>query len=213
MKEKLLAVLKPLVASKGLSKEEVEGLADIAVKNLTETSTDEEIKNVADGLVSYADLIQKAGNRMVTAVEKKYEGWIDPKKNPEPPKPNPKQEPNPNDPPKSLTQEEIQALIQKGIEDGLKPMREKEEQARLSKILMSHEKVAKMPDFFKKNYKLEKEEDLEATVTQMEADYAAAKAEMIKSGEFAEPPQGGNGGGDTDDLIKLMEEAAKTTAQ
>ena len=72
MKEKLLAILKPLVASKGLSKEEVEGLADIAVKNLTETSTDEEIKNVADGLVSYADLIQKAGNRMVTAVEKKY---------------------------------------------------------------------------------------------------------------------------------------------
>ena len=59
MKGKVLTILKPLLASKGFSKEELESLAEIAAKNLTEASTEEEINNAASGIIPYADVMQK----------------------------------------------------------------------------------------------------------------------------------------------------------
>lgn len=198
MKGKVLTILKPLLASKGFSKEELESLAEIAAKNLTEASTEEEINNAASGIIPYADVMQKVGNRMVTSVENKYRGWIDPKSI------EPKPEPKPQEP-KGLTPEDIQKLISEGIEAGLRPYREREEKQRLQTLLYSHEKVKSVPDVFRNKYSIEKEEDLEVVATQMENDYTALKQSLINSGEFAAPPQSGNGAGDVDDLITALQ--------
>lgn len=139
---------------------------------------------------------------MVTSVENKYRGWIDPKSIE--PKPESKPEPKPQES-KGLTPEDIQKLISEGIEAGLRPYREREEKQRLQTLLYSHEKVKSVPDVFRNKYSIEKEEDLEVVATQMENDYTALKQSLINSGEFAAPPQSGNGAGDVDDLITALQ--------
>lgn len=210
MKEKVLAILKPLVASKGFKKTELEGLADIVAKNLTDASTDEEINNAVSGVLPYADLMQAVGNRYVSEIEKKYEGWIDPKKNPPTP-------PTPPAPPvedkKAPTMEEIQKMIQDGINAGLKPYREKEESERLRSILYANDKVKSIPESFRSRYTLDKEENLDTLASQMETDYAALKQELLKSGEFAAPPSGGGGAGSSDDLIAALQAMGAKASQ
>lgn len=204
MKQKVLKAIKPLLSSKGLSEQELESLAEIAAKNLTETSTDEEIQNVCNGLIPYADVMQRMSNRMVTAAVKKFEGWVDPKTIEPEPQPQPKPEPQPKP---GLTQEEIQKLIADGIAAGLKPFQEANERQRLSSMLNSHEKVKGIPEAFRAHYVLEKEEDLESMATRMESDYTAVKQSLIQSGEFAPAPQGSKTG-DTDDLIERLHQMA-----
>lgn len=206
MKGKVLTILKPLLASKGFSKEELEGLAEIAAKNLTDASTEEDINNAVSGIVPYAELMQKVGNRMVTSVENKYKGWVDPKTI-EPKK----TEPEPKPEPKGLTAEDIQKLISDGIEAGLKPYREREEKQRLQTLLLSHDKVKSVPEVFRSKYALDKEENLETVAAQIESEYTALKQSLLTSGEFVAPPQSGNGGaGEVDDLIsKLQNMGAK----
>lgn len=202
MKEKVLNLLKPLLAAKGFNKEELEGLADIASKNLTDASTEEEINNVVNGIVPYADMMQRVGNRYASTVEKKYEGWVKPQSNPEPPKPN--------EPPKpvestGMTPEDIQKLVDEKVQAVLKPYQERDEKQRLQNLLYSNEKVKSIPDVFRNKYSLEKEEDLDNVVTQIETDYAALKQSLVTSGEFATPPASGNGTGDSDDLISALQ--------
>lgn len=201
MKSKVLAVLKPLLANRGFNKEELEGLAEIAVKNLNEASTDEDINNVVNGVIPYADLMQKVSNRMVTSVEHKYKGWINPN---DVPKPDPTPEPPKKDEPKGLSMEDIQKMIADGISEGLKPYKEREEKQRLQTLLYSHEKVKAVPEEFRNLYSLNKEEELETVASRMEADYTAIKQALIKSGEFVAPPQQGSGASETDDLVNML---------
>ena len=147
MKQKVLSLLKPLLASKGFSKEELEGLAAIAAQNLNEASTDEEVNNAVSGVVPYADMMQRVANRMVSTVETKYKGWVDPSK-----VTDSKTEPTP-EPKPTFSMDDIQKLIAKrvseGIEAGLRPIREKEEKQRLQSILYAHEKVKSVPEAFR----------------------------------------------------------------
>lgn len=210
MKERLLTVLRPLVANKGLSKEEVEGLAAAFVGNLSETSTDDDVRNVANSANAIAELMQKSSSRQVSAVEQKYKDYVpkpkdDPKPDPEPKKPEPTA---------GLTAEQIQKMIADGIAAGLKPVNEAKEKERLQTLLFANEKVSKIPEFFRKGYSLDKEEDLDSVVLKMETDYAAAKQEMLKSGEFVAPPTPPQSQDvETDDLInrlhKMAEEGTK----
>lgn len=194
-------MLKPMLASKGFSKEELEGLAAIAAQNLTEASTEEEINNAVGGVVPYAEMMQKVANRMVTSVESKYKGWVKPTDvEPKSKTHEPIVEPKPASP----TMEEIQKLISDGIAEGLRPYREKEERNRLQSILNSHDKVKSVPESFRSRYSLEKEEDLETVASQVESDFASLKQELLKSGEFTAPPQGGGGAGESDDLIQRL---------
>ena len=206
MKQKVLDILKPLVASKGFKRTELEGLAELIAKNLDDASTDEEINNAVSGILPYAELMQKIGNRYAADIEKKYEGWVKPTSTQEPPAP-----PVDDKQPKGLTAEEIQDLIAEGIANGLKPYQEREEKNRLQNLLFSNEKVKSIPESFRSRYTLDKEENLDALATQMENDYANLKQELLKSGQFAEPPATG-GGGNSDDLIaafKGMSERAQ----
>lgn len=203
MKQKVLSLLKPLLASKGFSKEELEGLATIAAQNLSEASTDEEINNAVSGVVPYADMMQRVANRMVSTVETKYKGWVDPSKVVEP-----KTEPT-TEPKTTFSMDDIQKLIaervSEGIEAGLRPIREKEEKQRLQSILYAHEKVKSVPEAFRCKYTLDNEDNLEVVASQMESDYTALRQELIKSGEFATPPQQGGMVGETDDLIQQFQ--------
>ena len=56
MKQKVLDILKPLVASKGFKRTELEGLAELIAKILDDASTDEEINNAVSGILPYAEL-------------------------------------------------------------------------------------------------------------------------------------------------------------
>ena len=198
MKQKVLSLLKPLLASKGFSKEELEGLATIAAQNLNEASTDEDVNNAVSGVVPFADMMQRVANRMVSTVEAKYKGWVDPSKVEPTPEPKP-----------AISMDDIQKMIaervSEGIEAGLRPIREKEEKQRLQSILYAHEKVKSVPEAFRSKYTLDSEDNLEVVASQMENDYTALRQELIKSGEFATPPQQGGMVGETDDLIQQFQ--------
>lgn len=210
MKTKVLSKLRTLYADKGLAKEELESLAEALAKNLKADSTDEEVSNAASGAAPYVEIMQKLGNRMVTSTSKKYEGYVSPeelarqieaakKQNTEPPTP-PTQ-------PQGMTPEEIQKLISDGIAAGLAPYKEKEEKERLANLLLSDERVKSVPEAFRRNYTLEKEDDLEAVASKIETEWAATKQSLITSGVFAAPPQQANQQTETDDLIALMQKA------
>lgn len=206
MKAKVLAQLKTRFASRGFSKETLEGLAEIAVKNLTDESTEDDIKNAVSGLDGIAEIMQKESNRMVTAAVKKFDGFISPD-DPRVKKDEVQNDKDDKQKPQGMTNEEIAALIKSGIEEGLKPYKEREERTRLSGLLSAHDKVKNIPAAFRSRYTLDDETKLEELASQMENDYAALKQEIVKSGEFVAPPTRGNGGNveSDDDLIEFMQ--------
>ncbi len=87
IQERVLAALKPVVASKGFGEKTVEGLATNLAASLTDESTDEEISNAINGASTYFNLMQSENTRYVNE-------WR--KKNPTPANPNPA--PNPTNP-------------------------------------------------------------------------------------------------------------------
>jgi hypothetical protein len=68
MKQKLLPLLKPKMASKGFDQETLESIADLLANNLTEESTEEEINTAIDSFMPQASLMQSAINRSVNKV-------------------------------------------------------------------------------------------------------------------------------------------------
>lgn len=214
MKSKIIELLRPLVASKGLNKEELESLAEIGAKNLTAESTAEEIESVTQSLVPYADLMQRVGNRLVSATEKKYEGWVKPDPKPTTtadtkPQEKPKQAEEPS---KGITAEEIKKMVAEAVAGSLQPFKNEQEQKRLNSLLRSHDKVKGLPitDAFMRGYKVEKEEDIESIATQIEKDFLEQQQALINSKRVAAPPMGNeNGLGETDDLIEQMKNMTK----
>lgn len=206
MNEKILKMLKPLVADKGLNKDELESLANIAGKNLTDASTDEEISDVVNGITPFVELMQKVGNRYATAIEDKYKGWVNPngakqaqsksevtaKKN--------EQETAP-----AFTADDIQKLIEAKVAERMKPFELQAEAKRLKSLLDGNERIKNIPLSFRQNYHLEKEEDLESVANKIESDYAALKQEQLRSGEFVAPPTSSQLADDNDALIDKLQ--------
>jgi len=212
MKEKLLKQLKPLLADKGLSKDELESLAEIAAKNLTDESTEEDVNNVIDSVKPYVDLMQRVGNRYATTTEKKFKGWVKPEpKEVENATANtePKKEVESNQ--KPFSAEEIAKLIEQQVSERMKPFEQAAEAKRLRSLLDSNEKVKSIPEAFRRNYTLDKEEDLDDLANRIETDYTALKQELVKSGEFVTPPERSDAGGDNDDLINQLQAMTKET--
>lgn len=208
--ERVLAAAKTSFAKYGFKREELAKISGLIAANLKEESTDEEISTALKNNEGYAEMMQSVYNRGVTETNKKYEGYVKPEP-PTPPTP-PVPPTEPPVPPSGLTAEQVQKMISDGIAAGLKPYKEKEERERLNNLLQTSDKLKDVPEVFRKQYHLEKEEDLDNVLTKITNDYTALKQTMVSSGQFVEAPTPSALESEDDDFRKMMEASANRIA-
>ena len=208
--ERVLAAAKTSFAKYGFKREELAKISSLIVANLKEESTDEEISTALKNNEGYAEMMQSVYNRGVTETNKKYEGYVKPEP-PTPPTP-PVPPTEPPVPPSGLTAEQVQKMISDGIAAGLKPYKEKEERERLNNLLQTSDKLKDVPEVFRKQYRLEKEEDLDNMLTKITNDYTALKQTMVSSGQFVAAPTPSALESEDDDFRKMMEASANRIA-
>ncbi len=204
--------MKTSYAKYGFKKEELNQLADIISKNLTEESTDADIAASLTASEGFAQMMQTVYNRGVSETNDKFKNYI-PK--PAEPKPEPKPQPTPA-PDTPLTLEAVQKMIQeanankqKEIDDAVNkaitPLLQREETARLRSLLQGHEKLKAIPEVFRNNYTLDKEENLDALAAKIESDWTTTKQALVASGQFVEAPPKADPQSETDDFVKMMQ--------
>lgn len=208
--ERVLAAAKTSFAKYGFKREELAKISNLIAANLKEESTDEEISTALKNNEGYAEMMQSVYNRGVTETNKKYEGYVKPEP-PTPPTP-PVPPTDPPVPPSGLTAEQVQKMISDGIAAGLKPYKEKEERERLNNLLQTSDKLKDVPEVFRKQYHLEKEEDLDNVLTKITNDYTALKQTMVSSGQFVAAPTPSALESEDDDFRKMMEASANRIA-
>lgn len=208
--ERVLAAAKTSYAKYGFKREELAKISNLIAANLKDESTDEEISTALKNNEGYAEMMQSVYNRGVSETNKKYEGYVKPEP-PTPPTP-PVPPTEPPVPPSGLTAEQVQKMISDGIAAGLKPYKEKEERERLNNLLQTSDKLKDVPEVFRKQYRLEKEEDLDNMLTKITNDYTALKQTMVSSGQFVEAPTPSVLESEDDDFRKMMEASANRIA-
>jgi hypothetical protein len=225
MKQKVIAAIKPLVADRGLKAKEIENLAEsyIALKGLTDASTDEEVSNAitADGsaIKSLAATIQSAVSAADTAaaarIEAKYKDYVKPE-----PKPSGDETPKPKDADNVQLPAELKAILDAQRKEvtalqsqlaQLNELRAKDaaeaEANRLRSLFESDERVKKLPDFWRERYTLDKAENLDTLAQRAESEWASKRQELYKAEGITPPPTGNNiqrGAGDATDLIAKL---------
>lgn len=215
IKERVLGTMKTTYAKYGFKKEELNKLADIVATNLTEEATDDDVTNAITNAEGYAQMMQSVYNRGVSETSDKYKGYV----------PKPAEPPKPTEPPVSgLTLEEVQKLIseanankQKEIDEAVSkamaPILEKERASQLANMLQGHDKLKTIPQKFRSKYILDKEDNLDIMVSQIEKDWAETKQELISSGVFVEAPPKADPQSETDDFVKMMEGFAQRNSE
>ena len=191
IKEKVLASCKTSFAKYGLKKDELAKLVDqiVAGRGLTDESTDENVTEAITAVEPYVGMMQAAFNRAVSETAKKYEGWVDPKATPTPPVPPATETP--------LTAEAVAKMIaevkndqQKAVNEAvaaaLAPYKEREERTRLAALLQSNEKLKNVPEVFRSRYQLDKEENLDSVVEQINNDFTTMKQALVADGTASE---------------------------
>ena len=217
IKEKVLASCKTSFAKYGLKKDELAKLVDqiVAGRGLTDESTDEDVTEAITAVEPYVGMMQAAFNRAVSETTKKYEGWVDPKATPTPPT----KTPAPPVPPTTeapLTAEAVAKMIaevkndqQKAVNEAvaaaLAPYKEREERTRLAALLQSNEKLKNVPEVFRSRYQLDKEENLDSVVEQINNDFTTMKQALVADGTFVSAPKTSTPQSEQDDFIKRME--------
>lgn len=224
IKEKVLASCKTSFAKYGLKKDELAKLVDqiVAGRGLTDESTDEDVTKAITAVEPYVGMMQAAFNRAVSETTKKYEGWVDPKATPTPPTSTPA----PPVPPATetpLTAEAVAKMIaevkndqQKAVNEAvaaaLAPYKEREERTRLAALLQSNEKLKNVPEVFRSRYQLDKEENLDSVVEQINNDFTTMKQALVADGTFVSAPTTSTPQSEQDDFIKRMEGFAQRNA-
>lgn len=217
IKEKVLASCKTSFAKYGLKKDELAKLVDqiVAGRGLTDESTDENVAEAITAVEPYVGMMQAAFNRAVSETAKKYEGWVDPKATPAPPVPPTTETP--------LTAEAVAKMIaevkndqQKAVNEAvaaaLAPFKEREERTRLAALLQSNEKLKNVPEVFRSRYQLDKEENLDSVVEQINNDFTTMKQALVADGTFVSAPTTSTPQSEQDDFIKRMEGFAQRNA-
>ena len=211
--ERVLAAAKTSYAKYGFKREELTKISNLIAANLKDESTDEEISTALKNGEGYAEMMQSVYNRGVSETNKKYEGYV----KPEPPASStttpPPAQTETTPPPSGLTAEQVQKMISDGIAAGLKPYKEKEERERLDNLLQSSDKLKDVPEVFRRQYRLEKEEDLDNMLTKITNDYTALKQTMVSSGQFVAAPTPSALESEDDDFRKMMEASATRIAE
>lgn len=209
IQERVLAAAKTSYAKYGFKREELTKISNLVAANLTEESTDEDITSALKNTEGYAEMMQSVYNRGVSETNKKYEGYV----KPEPPASStttlPPAQTETTPPPSGLTAEQVQKMISDGIAAGLKPYKEKEERERLNDLLQKCDKLKDIPEVFRRQYLLDKEENLDSTAEKIVNDYTNLKQTLVSSGQFVEAPKKTTPGSEDDDFIKMMGESAK----
>ena len=221
IKEKVLASCKTSFAKYGLKKDELAKLVDqiVAGRGLTDESTDENVTEAITAVEPYVGMMQAAFNRAVSETAKKYEGWVDPKATPTPPTNTPA--PPATETP--LTAEAVAKMIaevkndqQKAVNEAvaaaLAPYKEREERTRLAALLQSNEKLKNVPEVFRSRYQLDKEENLDSVVEQINNDFTTMKQALVADGTFVSAPTTSTPQSEQDDFIKRMEGFAQRNA-
>lgn len=224
IKEKVLASCKTSFAKYGLKKDELAKLVDqiVAGRGLTDESTDENVTEAITAVEPYVGMMQAAFNRAVSETTKKYEGWVDPKATPTPPT-NPPAPPVPPTTETPLTAEAVAKMIaevkndqQKAVNEAvaaaLAPYKEREERTRLATLLQSNEKLKNVPEVFRSRYQLDKEENLDSVVEQINNDFTEMKQKLVADGIFVSAPTTSTPQSEQDDFIKRMEGFAQRNA-
>lgn len=224
IKEKVLTSCKTSFAKYGLKKDELAKLVDqiVASRGLTDESTDENVTEAITAVEPYVGMMQAAFNRAVSETTKKYEGWVDPKATPTPPT-NPPAPPVPPTTETSLTAEAVAKMIaevkndqQKAVNEAvaaaLAPYKEREERTRLATLLQSNEKLKNVPEVFRSRYQLDKEENLDSVVEQINNDFTEMKQKLVADGIFVSAPTTSTPQSEQDDFIKRMEGFAQRNA-
>lgn len=224
IKEKVLASCKTSFAKYGLKKDELAKLVDqiVAGRGLTDESTDENVTEAITAVEPYVGMMQAAFNRAVSETTKKYEGWVDPKATPTPPT-NPPAPPVPPTTETPLTAEAVTKMIaevkndqQKAVNEAvaaaLAPFKEREERTRLAALLQSNEKLKNVPEVFRSRYQLDKEENLDSVVEQINNDFTTMKQALVADGTFVSAPTTSTPQSEQDDFIKRMEGFAQRNA-
>jgi hypothetical protein len=224
IKERVLASCKTSFAKYGLKKDELAKLVDqiVAGRGLTDESTDENVTEAITAVEPYVGMMQAAFNRAVSETAKKYEGWVDPKATPTPPTntPTPPVLPTTETP---LTAEAVAKMIaevkndqQKAVNEAvaaaLAPYKEREERTRLATLLQSNEKLKNVPEVFRSRYQLDKEENLDSVVEQINNDFTEMKQKLVADGIFVSAPTTSTPQSEQDDFIKRMEGFAQRNA-
>lgn len=224
IKEKVLTSCKTLFAKYGLKKDELTKLVDqiVSGRGLTDESTDEDVTKAITAVEPYVGMMQAAFNRAVSETTKKYEGWVDPKATPTPPT----NTPAPTVPPAAetpLTAEAVAKMIaevkndqQKAVNEAvaaaLAPYKEREERTRLATLLQGNEKLKNIPEVFRSRYQLDKEENLDSVVEQINNDFTTMKQALVADGTFVSAPTTSTPQSEQDDFIKRMEGFAQRNA-
>lgn len=221
IKEKVLTSCKTSFAKYGLKKDELAKLVDqiVASRGLTDESTDENVTEAITAVEPYVGMMQAAFNRAVSETTKKYEGWVDPKATPTTP-PAPPVPPTTETP---LTAEAVAKMIaevkndqQKAVNEAvaaaLAPYKEREERTRLATLLQSNEKLKNVPEVFRSRYQLDKEENLDSVVEQINNDFTEMKQKLVADGIFVSAPTTSTPQSEQDDFIKRMEGFAQRNA-
>lgn len=224
IKEKVLTSCKTSFAKYGLKKDELTKLVDqiVSGRGLTDESTDEDVTKAITAVEPYVGMMQTAFNRAVSETTKKYEGWVDPKATPTPPidTPAPTVLPAAETP---LTAEAVAKMIaevkndqQKAVNEAvaaaLAPYKEREERTRLATLLQGNEKLKNIPEVFRSRYQLDKEENLDSVVEQINNDFTAMKQALVADGTFVSAPTTSTPQSEQDDFIKRMEGFAQRNA-
>lgn len=218
IKEKVLASCKTSFAKYGLKKDELAKLVDqiVAGRGLTDESTDENVTEAITAVEPYVGMMQAAFNRAVSETAKKYEGWVDPKATLTPPTSQSTAE-------TPLTAEAVAKMIaevkndqQKAVNEAvaaaLAPYKEREERTRLAALLQSDEKLKNVPEVFRSRYQLDKEENLDSVVEQINNDFTTMKQALVADGTFVSAPTTSTPQSEQDDFIKRMEGFAQRNA-
>lgn len=186
MREKLLAKLKAQYP--GLSNELLGLLADKAQAKVTEESQIEgyieELEKLPISVKDFAAFLQKESDRRVTDAQKK---WDDEHK-----KTNPSNQDGDKDKDKDKDKDDPLQKRLNELDAKLAALEAKENKAKAQEKLAKALSDKKIPAKFAKGRSVEKEEDVDALVEEIETDYTEFKQELTDQGLYgATAPVGG----------------------
>lgn len=206
MKEKLLALLVAKFA--GVPKATLERIAEKKAGSITDEA---QLQSIADG-IDYGQIVQSEVDSKVTEANKLAVSNYEKKHNLKEGKTveNPVTTPDPND---------IKTIVANAIKDAVAPLqnellqfKQKETQnTYLGKVKTSLSEK-KIPESFwsKRAINVESDEQLTATVTEIETDWTTFRQEQINAGVMIDKPASGSGpAADGESLAKQIEAGTK----